>query len=215
MHIDATSIPVRDKETGYQVNLGALWGYVGGKECAVYLYASTGKKVGQRKGEVGPEEFLALRSGYVVADAANIFDKSFKSERLIEVGCNMHGRRRFVQALEGKDERAAFAVAAFQTLYDVEDCVRDADDETRQKERQARSKPVYEALIVVRDLQGVARAVVIARGRRALPDEPQGPARPLPRRRQSPHRQRHCRKAPSPASESGFIVHTLFKCPES
>jgi hypothetical protein len=147
MHVDSTSIPVRDKETGYQVNLGALWGYVGGKDCAVYLYASTGKKLGQREGEVGPEEFLAHRSGYVVADAANLFDKSFQSERLIEVGCNMHGRRRFVQALEGNDERAAYAVAAFQTLYDVEDCVADADDEARLNERQARSKPVYDALI--------------------------------------------------------------------
>jgi hypothetical protein len=36
-----------------------------------------------------------------------------------------------VQALEAGDERAAYAVAAFQTLYDVEDCVRDADDATR------------------------------------------------------------------------------------
>jgi transposase len=147
MHMDSTSIPVRDKETGYQVNLGALWGYVGDKDCAVYLYASTGKKLGQREGEVGPEEFLAHRTGYVVVDASNLFDKSFQSDRLIEVGCNMHGRRRFVQALEGGDERAAYAVAAFQTLYDVEDCVRDADAETRQKQRQARSKPVYEALI--------------------------------------------------------------------
>lgn len=147
MHVDSTSIPVRDKETGYQVNLGALWGYVGDKDCAVYLYASTGKKLGQREGEVGPEEFLAHRTGYVVADAANLFDKSFQSDRLIEVGCNMHGRRRFVQALELGDERAAYAVAAFQTLYDVEDCVRDAEDATRLQQRQARSKPVYDALI--------------------------------------------------------------------
>ena len=147
MHMDSTSIPVRDKETGYQVNLGALWGYVGGKDCCAYLYASTGKKVGQREGEIGPEEFLAHRTGYVVADAANLFEKSFQSDRLIEVGCNMHGRRRYVQALEGKDERAAYPVAAFQTLYDVEECVRDADDETRLKERQTRSKPVYDALI--------------------------------------------------------------------
>lgn len=147
MHMDSTSIPVRDKETGYQVNLGALWGYVGDKDCAVYLYASTGKKLGQREGEVGPEEFLAHRTGYVVADAANMFDKSFQSPRLIEVGCNMHGRRRFVQALEGGDERAAYAVAAFQTLYDVENCVRDADEQSRLQQRQARSKPVYDALI--------------------------------------------------------------------
>jgi len=73
LHVDATSMPVRDKETKGAVHLGALWGYVGsdadGPLCAVYLFTSTGKKVGQRDGEIGPEEFLLDREGFVVADA--------------------------------------------------------------------------------------------------------------------------------------------------
>ena len=63
LHVDATSMPVRDKETKGAVHLGALWGYVGsdadGPLCAVYLFTSTGKKVGQRDGEIGPGGVLA------------------------------------------------------------------------------------------------------------------------------------------------------------
>lgn len=146
MHLDGTGLPVLDRESLEGIVLGTLWGYVGGNQ-AVYLYTSTGKKVGQREGEVGPEEFLALRKGYVVADAAGIFDASFRSGERIEVGCNMHARRYFVKALEANDVRAAVPLAAFKALYDVEDAVRKVDAQTRLAERQRRSKPVYEELV--------------------------------------------------------------------
>ncbi len=81
MQLDATSLPVRDKDSPKGIVLGALWGYVGDASSAAYLYTSSGKKRGQREGEIGPEEFLALRTGYVVADASNLFDASFKSGR--------------------------------------------------------------------------------------------------------------------------------------
>jgi len=55
-----------------------------GPICAVYLFTSTGRKVGQRKGEIGPEEFLLDREGFVVADAGSVFDASFAREDLIE-----------------------------------------------------------------------------------------------------------------------------------
>ena len=57
---------------------------------------------------------------------------------LIEVGCNMHARRYFVKALEANDARAAVPLAAFKTLYDVEDRVKnasaDANDWPREPE---------------------------------------------------------------------------------
>jgi transposase len=90
MHVDATSIPVRDRDSPSGIHVGSLWGYVGDTTAAVYLYTSTGKKLGQREGEMGPEQFLALRKGPVVADAANLFDASFASDDRIEIGCNMH-----------------------------------------------------------------------------------------------------------------------------
>ena len=142
MHVDSTSIPVRDSDSPRGIHVGSLWGYVGDTTCAVYLYTSTGKKLGQREGEMGPEQFLALRKGPVVADAANLFDASFESDERVEVGCNMHGRRYFVKALDAGDARATNPIAAFRALYDVEDAVRGANGEERHAERQRRSKPV-------------------------------------------------------------------------
>jgi transposase len=147
MHVDATSIPVRDCDSPRGIHVGSLWGYVGDTTCAAYLYTSTGKKLGQREGEMGPEQFLALRKGPVVADAANLFDASFESGERVEVGCNMHGRRYFVKALDAGDVRAATPIAAFRALYDVEDAVRSASNEERHAERQRRSKPVYDELL--------------------------------------------------------------------
>jgi transposase len=149
MHLDGTSLPVRDRDSPHGILTGTLWGYVGIGDGAhaVYLYTSTGKKVGQRDGEVGPEDFLRRRKGYTVADAASIFDVSFRRPELIEIGCNMHARRYFVKALDAGDARAAVPIAAFQALYAVEQAVREADCETRKAERQRRSKPVYDELV--------------------------------------------------------------------
>lgn len=147
MHVDGTSLPVRDRDGPKGITTGALWGYVGDQHAAVYLYTSTGKKLGQRPGEMGPEELLNKREGPVVADAANLFDESFADGKRIEVGCNMHARRYFVKALEAGDARAAVPLAAFKTLYDVEDAARALEPEARRAERQRRTRPVYEQLL--------------------------------------------------------------------
>jgi len=113
---------------------------------ALYLYASTGKATAQRPGELGPEDMLSLRQGYTVADASSLFDKSFKRPELIECGCNMHSRRYFLKALDAGDTRASLPLAAFKTLYKVEDEVQNLADDERLAARRARSKPVYDEL---------------------------------------------------------------------
>ena len=147
-HVDGTSLPVRDRDGPRGIVTGSLWGYVGDKDSAVYLYTSTGKKVGQRESEIGPEEFLAMRKGPICADAANLFDRTFCDGTRVEIGCNMHARRYFVKALDAGDLRAAVPIAAFRTLYDVEDAAKDLDEAVRLAERQRRSKPVYDQLVV-------------------------------------------------------------------
>jgi transposase len=148
MHVDGTSLPVRDRDGPTGITTGSLWGYVGDKDCALYLYTSTGKRRGQRDGEIGPEEFLESRKGPVVADAAGLFDRSFQDGARVEIGCNMHSRRYFIKALDAGDARAAVPIAAFKALYDVEDAAFDLDTAGRLAERQRRSKPVYDQLIV-------------------------------------------------------------------
>jgi hypothetical protein len=103
MHVDGTGLDVLDKSAPGGKRLGALWGYVGasglpngGDDVAAYVYTSTAKAVGQKSGEMGPEEILALRDGFTVADAGSQFNASFATRpNLIECGCGMHYLERF------------------------------------------------------------------------------------------------------------------------
>ena len=147
MHLDATGLPVLDRDAAGGKRLGALWGYVGDDNVAAYLYASTAKKNAQRPGEVGPEEMLARRTGYTVADASNLFDQSFARPELIECGCNMHGRRYWAKALDAGDKRAALPIAAYKKLYDIEGKIRDLAPDTRLAVRQEESKSVFDEIV--------------------------------------------------------------------
>jgi transposase len=149
MHLDGTGLPVQDSEAAGGKRLGALWGYVGvnaNEVMAAYLYVSSGKKVGQRPDERGPQDILALRTGLTVADASNLFDESFARADLIECGCNMHSRRYFVKALDAGDKRAALPLAAYKRLYKIEHEIRDLDPDAKLVERRARSKSVWDQL---------------------------------------------------------------------
>jgi transposase len=160
MHLDATSLPVLDRDSPNGIKTGALWGYVGvnvdqasGNELAVaaYLYNCTAKKNGQRDNELGPEEVLALRrrrgKKNVVADASGLFDASFIVPGLIEIGCNMHARRYFQKALEAGELRAALPIGAFKKIYDIEEEIGKKTSHERREQRQARSLPVYNELL--------------------------------------------------------------------
>lgn len=147
MHLDATGLPVLDHAAPGGKRLGTLWGYVG-DEVAAYVYASTGKKLGQKPGEMGPEDILLLREGYTVADASNVFDASFvRNPKLIECGCNMHARRYAVKALDAGDKRAALPLAAYKKLYEIEGELRGSDEAAILSARQERSKPVFDELV--------------------------------------------------------------------
>jgi transposase len=147
MHLDATGLPVLDRAAPGGKRIGSLWGYVGDDVCA-YLYASTGKARAQKPGEMGPEDILALREGYTVADASSLFDASFATRpNLIECGCNMHARRYHVKALEAGDTRAALPIAAYKKLYDIEDEIRDREPDDKLAVRREQSRPVFNELV--------------------------------------------------------------------
>ena len=150
MHLDGTGLPVLDPKVKGGKRLGALWGYVGvnaNEAVAAYLYVSTGKATGQKPGELGPQDILGLRDGPTVADASGVFDASFVRPSLLECGCNMHGRRYFVKALDSGDQRAALAIAAYRKLYKIEDEIRDLDPDEKLRQRLERSKPVWSELV--------------------------------------------------------------------
>lgn len=147
VQLDPTSLPVRDKEHGFNIQLGSLCAYIGDRETVVYLYASTASKNGLRVGEMGPEDFLALRQGLTMADASNLFDKSFLRPELIELACNVHARRYFIRALDSGDKRAALPIAAYKRIYDIEEEVSQLSDAERTDVRRQKTKPIYDELL--------------------------------------------------------------------
>ena len=146
MQLDGTGIAVRDRKHPTKLKHGTLWGYVGDL-VAAYLYTSTGKKRGQKPGELGPEQMLSLRTGYTVADAATLFDKSFRRDDLIECGCNMHARRYFKTALDAGDRRAALPIGAFKRMYEIEQGLSDKPPDERLAARKEQIAPIYEKLL--------------------------------------------------------------------
>ena len=150
LHLDATSLPFFDsdgKKTKRRKKLGALWGYVGDEDVALYLFAPSGHATFEDRHTIGPADFLALRTGYTVADAATVFDQAFARDGIIECGCHMHARRYFVKALDGGDARAAIAIDAYQALYGIEKDARDLPPNERLAVRSERSAPIFAKLL--------------------------------------------------------------------
>ena len=79
MHLDATGLPVLDREAESGKRLGSLWGYVGDKDVTAYLYASTGKKHAQRPQELGPADMLARRGRHARGLAARGLQEALRS----------------------------------------------------------------------------------------------------------------------------------------
>ena len=171
----------------------------GEAETALYLYASTGKKDGQRPGELGPADVLALRQGYVVADAAGIFDSSFAREGIIECGCNMHARRYFTRALDAGDSRAALPLAAFKSLYQFEAQVRARDPAERLASPPgALRSPLRPTRRLVPHSSALRTALLAARQGHRLSTQSRDRPPAIPRRRRRAPRQRGRRAPPRP-----------------
>ncbi|MBK8014478.1 MAG: IS66 family transposase [Deltaproteobacteria bacterium] len=150
LHLDGTSLAFFSgdgKNTKRRKKLGSLWGYVGDQDVALYLFAPSGHATLSDGHTIGPVDFLRLRSGYTVADAATVFDQAFKREDIIECGCNMHARRYFVKALDGGEARAAIAINAYQALYGIEKEARDLEPRERLRLRRERSAPIFNKLL--------------------------------------------------------------------
>ena len=140
---DATGLRVLDPESPEHVQRGTIWCYVGDDNDVVFRYTPTGE------GESGPWAFLAGRSGYVQADAANVFDRLYNGQvaRAVEVGCWAHARRKFV-ALQDTDCRVAYPLKLIARMYRIERLadLKELSDEERAALRLERDRPTLDKL---------------------------------------------------------------------
>lgn len=143
LQIDDTGLRVLDRSHPAGVRRGHLWALVGDRRWASFRYTPTWEGKAARA-------LVEHRIGWLQADGYAGFDQLFRraGATAIEVGCLAHVRRRFVEALEGGDLRAAIAVEKIRKLYRVERAARDSglDPPATLALRQAESKPVIDSL---------------------------------------------------------------------
>jgi len=113
---DDTSVKVLDRKLPF-ARIGRIWPYIGDASHPVIVYDYT-----PTRARAGPAKFLEGYKGYLQADAYAVYDAFFKSQRgMTEVGCWMHARRYFFQALESDEPSMGPALHLIARLYAVEE----------------------------------------------------------------------------------------------
>lgn len=119
---DDTGLKVLDREHENGIRRGYMWAYVADDRLVVFDYTP------DRKAD-GPASFLVKHKGYVQCDGYSGYKRIARDRPdVVWVGCMAHLRRKFVEALDGGDLRAAAPVAILQALYRVESEATEASD---------------------------------------------------------------------------------------
>jgi transposase len=143
LQTDGSGLKVLDRIGPEHMHKGTMWCYVGDRKYVMFQYAPTGS------GEDGPWKYLGGRTGYVQADAANVFDRLYNGQRAqaTEVGCLAHARRKF-HVLQDTDPRVAYPLQLVGKLYQVEHLAdrKGLSPEERLELRQQRSRGITERL---------------------------------------------------------------------
>ena len=160
IHTDDTPVPVLD-ETQHHTRLGRLWVYVGDSEHEHIVYDYT-----PNRSREGPLGFLGTYSGYLQADAYSGYEAAYATDRVIEVACWAHCRRRFFDSQSSDAVRSLTALALIRQLYGVEDLARGASAAERVRLRQEHARPILERF----------REWLVTKARVVLPRSPLGEA---------------------------------------
>ncbi len=140
---DDTGLCVLDPQHAKGSKRGFLWPYVAGHRFAYFAYTPS-------RAGAGPQAELRDYAGYVQVDGYAGYDALFRGESCprTEVGCWMHARRYFVQAVDAGELRALPAVAQIRAFYSVEREAKEAglDAEGRQALREQKARPLLQEL---------------------------------------------------------------------
>jgi transposase len=120
------------------------------------------------------DRILGEYRGYLVADAATIYDHLFKGGKVVEVGCWAHVRRYFYKALTSDPERARPALAFIGGLFQIEREQATSPPADRLEVRRQRSRPIVDAFFawadeqaaIVLDQTPISAAIQYARNQR-------------------------------------------------
>jgi len=148
VHGDDSPIPVLAPGTG-KTKTGRLWTYVrderpaGGQTAPAVWYAFSPDRRGEH-----PQHHLQSFTGILQADGYAGFSKLYDSGRITEAACWAHVRRKFFDLLQANQSPvAAQALERIGALYAIEEQIRGRSPDERRAVRQARSRPLLDALL--------------------------------------------------------------------
>ncbi|MFO7476767.1 MAG: IS66 family transposase [Methyloceanibacter sp.] len=147
IHGDDTPVPVLDPGRG-KTKTGRLWTYVrderptGGEAPPAAWFSYSPDRKGER-----PQAHLAEFRGTLHADGYAGFNGVYESGKVREAACWAHVRRKFFDIEQAHASKlAAEALRRVGELYGIEKKIRGSPAQVRRRERQARAKPLLEAL---------------------------------------------------------------------
>jgi transposase len=114
IHGDDTGVKLR-VEGADRTSKAHLWACIGDADYPYVVFDFTAGYTAE-----GPQKFLGGYRGYLQADALAQYECLYGEGRVTHVCCWAHARRKFVAALEAKDERADAALELIRRLYAVE-----------------------------------------------------------------------------------------------
>lgn len=146
--LDATSMPVLDREHPVGIHTGALWLLEGDHRYAYFAYAPTGHADHLKELLRGYEIVRLMCDGSATNNVAH-------SPGAIRAGCNAHARRKLVQALREGDARSVAGIEIYAGIFhaDAKALLAGEDPIARLARRQLESAPLVEKLRVWMETQ--------------------------------------------------------------
>ena len=116
---DETPLKVLDEDKKGTTHRGYYWVYYNSEEKLVLFDYRPGR------GREGPDDILKDFQGYLQTDGYSAYEDFGRRSGITLLHCMAHARRKFNEALQNDKERAAYALTAFQQLYDIERRIKD------------------------------------------------------------------------------------------
>ena len=143
LHVDETPVAMLKPGNG-KTHRAYLWAYSPGafQDLKAVVYDFTETRSGKNA-----EAFLGAWRGKLICDDYSGYKAMLAKEGVVECGCLAHARRKFFDLhAANKSQIAEEALEHFRKLYEVERQLQDLEAQARREIRQAKAKPIADAL---------------------------------------------------------------------
>lgn len=154
--IDATGVLVQAKS---KCRRGHFWVMIADRDHVLFRFS-------RKHNSATVKSLLPDFKGYLLADAAKVYDQLYNDAPVVEVGCWAHCRRRFYDALLTDNERAHVALSFIREIYGAHNATRDFPPSKRTAARRERAGPIVDRFFEWAEAQALC----------ALPKSPIGEA---------------------------------------